>query len=381
MSPRKGLIAWFASNAVAANLLMLLIIIGGVVGFNFIDKEVFPHFNLQKIDIVAAYPNASVLEIEESVCARIEDAVFDIAGVKQLNSTIIDSTCKITVSVHPDFNQEQVISDLRSKVQSIPRLPKNLETITVQAALHDSDDGVIWVALHGETNALTLQRYGEQIRSELEQIPDVYLVRNYGEIAYQIAIEVSPAILKHYQLSLHEISLAIQQSSLNQTTGVIKTTAGELQINVKGRASDAKSLQNLILRTNSDGSQLRLGQIAQIHDGFEERLSEWHHNGETGQGWEVHTRKNAVEVARRVKEYVTTKQAQLPSGLQMITWWDDSQSYEERVTALLEDGISGFLLVCLVLTLFLQLRVAVWAGVGIFTSVLGALFCMAVFYI
>lgn len=379
MSPHKGLIAWFASNAVAANLLMLLIIIGGVVGFNFIDKEVFPHFNLQKIDITAVYPNASVLEIEESVCARIEDAVFDIAGVKQLNTTITDSTCKITVSVHPDFNQEQVISDLRSKVQSIPRLPKNLETITVQAALHDSDDGVIWVALHGETNALTLQRYGEQIRSELEQIPDVYLVRNYGEIAYQIAIEVSPATLKNYQLSLHEISFAIQQNSLNQSNGVIKTAAGELQVNIQSRANDAKGLQNLVLRTNSDGSQLRLGQIAQIHDGFEERLSEWHHNGETAQGWEVHTRKNAVEVARRVKEYVAAKQAQLPSGLQMITWWDDSQSYEERVTALVEDGIGGFLLVCLVLTLFLQLRVAVWAGVGIFTSVLGALFCMAVF--
>ncbi|SJM90085.1 efflux RND transporter permease subunit [Crenothrix polyspora] len=372
----KGLLAWFAGHAVAANLLMGVIIIGGIAGFNLIDKEVFPRFNVQKIDVEAVYPNASVSEIEEAVCARIEEAIYDLAGVKQLNSTITDNTCTVSVSVLPGYDQDQVINALRSKIQGIPRLPKTLENISVQPAKRTNDDGVIWVALHGVTDPLLLQRYGEQFRNDFERIPGVRSVYNYGEVPYQISIEVSPLALRQYQLSLHDITVAIQRNSLNQANGLVKTPAGEVQINVQGRAGDAKSLATVVLRSHTDGSQLHLGDIAVIHDGLEERPAEWHHNGETAQGWEIHTRRNAVAVARRVKEYVANKQAHLPPGLRLITWWDDSQSYDERIDTLVEDGLCGFVLVCLVLTLFLQWRVALWAGVGIFTSVLGALWFM-----
>ena len=371
-----GLLAWFASNPVAANLLMILIMIGGIVGFKVMDKEVFPRFSPQQIDVTADYPGAGPLEIEESVCVRIEEAISDMAGVKRLSSLIQEGRCIVKVSVLPDYDLEQIISTLRGRIQNIARLPKNLEKIDIQPATRNDDDGVIWVALHGPTDPLTLQRFGERIRADLEQIPGVLRVRNYGEIAYEIAIEVSSAKLNQYHLSLHDVTEAVRRASLDQTGGLVKTPSGELQLRVKGKAQDALSIGKLVLRTHADGTRLRLGEVAVIRDGLEEQLSEWHHNGETAQGWEIHTKYSAVEVARQVKDYVAEMQPQLPEGLAMTTWWDDSQAYDERVRTLVEDGLGGFVLVCLVLTLFLRLRVAVWAGVGIFTSVLGALWLM-----
>ena len=378
MNTERGVLAWFASNPIAANLLMLLIFIGGIVGFNIVDKEVFPRFSLQKIDIVANYPGASASEIEQSVCIRIENAIAEREGIKHINAEILEgeSLCRIKVSLLPDYDQQQMINVLRSSVQNIPRMPKGVESIIVEASMREEDSGVIWVALHGATEAFDLQRYGEHIKADLEHIDGVRLVRNYNEIPYEIAIEISPEKLRQHQLSLSDVTEAIHRSSLNQANGLVKTPAGELSIYVKAKADDSADLKNIVLRTNTDGTELRLGAIANIRDGLEERLTEWHHNGETAQGWEIHTSHSSVDVARAVKQYVAEKQSVLPKGLTMSTWWDNSQSYDERIDTLIEDGVSGFVLVCLVLTLFLQLRVALWAGVGIFTSILGALWLM-----
>ena len=377
-SPRQhtGLLAWFASNPVAANLLMMLILIGGLVGYSVMDKEVFPRFNPQQIEITALYPGAGPLEIEASVCMRIETAIIDVPGVKRLYTEIQQGSCNIKVSVLPDTDLEQVLNALQGRVQGIPRLPKSLEKIEVKRVERNEDDGVIWVALHGPADPLALQRYGEHIRADIERIPGVRTVRNYNEVAYEIAIEVSSAKLHQYQLSLHDVSKAIRRASLDQSSGLVKTPAGELQLRVKGKAQDAAGIGNLVLRTAGDGTRLRLGDVAVIKDGLEELLSEWHYDGQPTQGWEIHTQYSAVEVARRVNDYVAQKQLHLPEGLAITTWWDDSQAYEERVRTLVEDGLGGFVLVCLVLTLFLRMRVALWAGVGIFTSVLGAFWIM-----
>ena len=226
----NGLLAWFASNPVAANLLMILILIGGITSYQAMDKEVFPRFNPQQIEITALYPGAGPLEIEESVCVRIETAINDVPGVKRLYTEIQQRLCNIKVSVLPDANLEQVLNALQGRIQGIPRLPKNLEKIEVKRAERNEDDGVIWVALHGPTDPLTLQRFGEHIRSDIERIPGVRSVRNYNEMAYEIAIEVSSAKLHQYKLSLHDVTEAIRHASLDQSNGLVKTPAGELQL-------------------------------------------------------------------------------------------------------------------------------------------------------
>lgn len=374
--PLSGLLAWFAGNPVAANLLMLLILTGGLLGIVGVDKEVFPRFSPHKVDIVATFPGAGPSEVEETVCIPIEEAIHDVPGVKHLHGEIKGDTCDIGVEIAPDYDRHQVMSTLQSRVQAIPRLPKQLEKILVQPAVRDEDNGLIWLALHGATDATTLQRYGDKIQEQLATIPGVSKVRNYGELPYEIAIEVQPQQLRQYQLTLEYVAQALRKASVDLPGGLIKNPDGELLLRVSGLARTADDLGALVLKTLPDGTRLRLAQIASIKDGLEERLWTWHHNGQTAQGWEIHTERDSVEVARRVKTYVEQMRRQLPEGLRLITWWDSSQAYDERIGTLLEDGLSGFVLVCLVLTLFLRLRVALWAGVGIFTSVLGAFWLM-----
>jgi multidrug efflux pump subunit AcrB len=372
----ENLLAWFAANPVAANLLMLLIMSGGLLGIADVDKEVFPRFSPHQIVVNTQYPGAGTAEVEESVCVPIEEAIYDIPGVKHLHSEIRSDDCKIEVEILPNVPREQVMASVQSKLQGIAKLPKQLEKIQVLPANRNEDDGVIWVALHGNTDAFTLQSFGEHIQQQLAAIPGVNKARNYGEMAYELAIEVSPDKLRQYQLTLDEVAQAVRKASVDLPGGLIKNPDGELLLRVNQRAKDADAVGALIIKTLPDGNRVRLDQIATIKDGLEERLSEWHHNGEIAQGWEVHTTQDSVAVARNVKATVEQLRQQLPPGLRLITWWDDSQAYDERIDTLLEDGLSGFLLVCLVLSLFLRVRVALWAGVGIFTSVLGAFWLM-----
>ncbi len=371
-----GLIAWFAANPVAANLLMLLILVGGAFGYLAVDKEVFPRLSPHQILVQASYPGAGPLETEEAVCIRIEEAIYDVPGVKRLDAEITEGDCSIKVAALPDHDLDLLMNTLRGKIQAIQRLPKGVEKIEVKPGMRDDDDGVIWVALHGPADTLALRQVGDRIQEDLARIPGVTKARNYNEVPYEIAIEVSAAKLRQYQLSLRDVAAAVRRASLDLAGGLVKTPAGELLLRVKGKAAEPSAIAALVLRTAPDGNRLLLGDIATVQDGLEERVTEWHHDGENAQGWEIHAEHDTVEVARRVRGYVAAKQAELPAGLTLKTWWDDSQAYEERVRTLVEDGLSGFVLVCLVLTLFLRLRVALWAGAGILTSVFGALWLM-----
>lgn len=374
--PVASLPGWFAANPVAANLLMLMIMIGGLFGIADVDKEVFPRFSPHQFIVNTQYRGAGTGEVEESVCMPIEEAIFDVPGVKHLHSEIRADDCKIVVEVYPDIPREQVMASVQSKVQGISKLPKQLEKIQVLPANRQDDDGVIWVALQGNIDAFALQSFGERIQQQLKAIPGVSKADNYGELAYELGIEVSPDKLRQYKLTLDEVAQAVRKASVDLPGGLIKNPDGELLLRVNQRAKDADAVGSLIIKTLPEGNRVRLDHIATIKDGLEERLFEWHHNGENSQGWEVHTTQDSVAVARQVKATVEQLRLQLPPGLRLITWWDDSQAYDERIDTLLEDGLSGFLLVCLVLSLFLRVRVALWAGVGIFTSVLGAFWLM-----
>lgn len=372
----SGLLAWFACNPVAANLLMLLIVTGGVLGLFGVDKEVFPRFAPAQLTIRASYPGAGPSDVEESVCIPIEEAIHDLAGIKHLHGEIRGENCKINVEIFPNREREEMTALIRGRIQAIRHFPEQLEKIDILPADRQDEDGVIWVALHGNTDAFALQQFGDRIQERLATIPGVSLARNYGELGNEIAIEISSVQLNRYQLTLEDVAQAIRKASVNLPGGLIKNRQGELRLGVNGLAKNANAVGALIIKTLPDGNRIRLNQVATIKDGLEERLSEWHHNGETTQGWEVHTQQDSVAVARKVKEMVGEMRAQLPEGLRLVTWWDDSQAYDERITTLLEDGLGGFLLVCLVLTLFLRLRVALWAAAGIFTSVLGAFWLM-----
>lgn len=373
----KSLLAWFASNPVAANLLMFLILVGGLSSLSSIDKEVIPRFRPSEVQITVAYPGAGPAEVEEAVCIPIEEAIHDLAGIKRLYTEAREEQCQITVLVQQDYNPHDLTSALGTRTQAIPHLPKATEQIKVQEILEDWD--AINVMLYGPTDRLTLKRLGQRVRGDLLNIPGVVSLEDHTEVPYEIAIQVSAQRLRQYQLTLEEVAEAVRGASLDLLGGVVKSPIGELPLRAEEKAKDGNAIADVVLRTNPNGTRLRLGDIATIVDGLAEQRFEQRFDGQPTEGWVVHARHDVVEVARRVKAYVAEMALHLPESVKLVTWQDYSVAFEERLQTLLEDGLTGFVLVVIVLTAFLGFRVAFWAGLGILISILGALWCMPAF--
>jgi len=375
-------ITWFAGNTVAANLLMLLIVVGGLIALASVEQEVFPRFSPHRIQIDAHYPGASPVEIEEQVCIPIEEAIHDLEGVERIDTEAgpdwrLEDRCHIVVQVRRGDDVGALMSAIRMRIGNIPHLPDDLERIEVEEALKEGDDGVIWVALYGPADVMTLKRLGDRVQAELARIPGVDKVVNYGEVPYEVSIQIPGEQLRRHRMTLAEVADAVRGASLNLPGGMVKAPDGEMRLRVKALALDREALAGRVLLSRADGSRLTLGDFAEIRDGLAERWFDWRHNGLPAQGWEVYARYDDVAVARRVKQYVAEMAQRLPEGLHLITWWDDSQAFSERMGTLMENGLMGFALVFLTLALFLGVRVAWWAGIGVLVAMLGALAGMA----
>jgi multidrug efflux pump subunit AcrB len=374
----SGLIAWFAANPIAANLLMMLIMVGGIGSFWQIRKEVMPRFDLRQVVVRMVYPGAGPEEIEKALCIPVEEAVHALPGIKRLNSEAMEGECLVTLQLKPDHPPQALIGAARARIQETRNLPRGLEKIEIQEKNEAWES--INVMLYGPTDPLTLRRLGQRVRDDLMRIPGVARLEDYNEaMTYEITIQVSEEKLRRYRLTLAEVADAVRNASLDLPGGAVKTAAGELLVRAKGRAERTPDFAELVLRARPDGSRLRLGDVAEIRDGLVETPFEDRFDGALTEGWEVYADDDAVDVARRVKEYVAEAGRNLPEGIRLTTWWDNSVMFEERLKTLLEDGLAGFALVFLVLMLFLRTQVAFWAGAGIVTSLLGALWLMPMF--
>lgn len=372
-----GLLAWFASNPVAVNLLMALIWFSGIVSLWRIDKDVLPSLVSDGIEITASYPGAGTGEVEKSVCIPLERAVFDLPGIKNLTSESTEGKCTVRTGIQDGYDLQSLLSAIRMRTLTISQLPKAVDRIEVKEL--NSGSFVINVILFGPADELTLKRLGEGIRDDLLRIPGVIRLGDFSaEAPYEVSAQIPSARLRQLQLSLQEVAEAVSRAAVDLPGGILKSPAGELLLRADGKIENGEVLAGLPLIVTQDGQQLRLGEVATVTDGLAEHWAEARFQGQPGYGIEVYGHHNTVAVAERVKAYVADRSARLPAGLQLATSWDVSVSFAQRLDTLVRNGLSGFLLVVAVLIVFLPTRVAVWAALGVLTSVLGALWLMTV---
>jgi len=373
--PRSPL-AWFAANPIAANLLMLLIWLGGAGGLLTLERTVYPRFGSGQFEITAVYPGAGPEDVETALCIPLEEAIFDLPGIGHLDTGVFEGECLIKVSVLPGHEREAVMGAVRGRIDGLSRLPAALEKIDISPAQRDADDGVIWVALYGDIDPLRLKHLGERIRAELSALPGVTQTVDYGRMQYEITVEIESKRLRRYGLTLAQVAATIRRAAVDLAGGTMRTPGGDLLLRVQAGVRGGDAVGDLPLMTLADGRSLRVRDVATVSDGLGEQVVHWRHDGLPAQGFEIHAETDGIAVAQRVRGYVAKAQAGLPPGLHLKTWWDDSIAFDQRINTLLEDGLSGFVLVVLVLSLFLRTQVAWWAGIGILTSVLGALWWM-----
>jgi len=372
-----GIIAWFTRNGVAANLLMAGILMAGAVTLRLgIPTEVFPEFELDLVSVSVPYRGATPAEVEEAVVIRIEEAIQDLQGIKKMTSTAAEGMGAVRVEVDKGYDSREILDDIKNRVDAINTFP--VETEKPVISLVQPRGEVITVVLSAEMGEHDLRRLGELIRDEIVNLPDVTQVALRGVRPYEIAIEVSEETLQQYGLTLTGVADAIRRTSVDLPAGAIKSSAGEILLRTKGQAYVGEEFAGIVLLTRPDGSRVTVGDIAAIKDDFEETplFARW--NGKSCVMIAVSRvgGQNAITLAESVKEYLETRQATLPPGVDLSYWNDRSQIVRNRLNTLTSSAMMGGSLVLLVLTLFLRPAVACWVFVGVPVAFMGAIIFM-----
>lgn len=371
------LIAWFASNSVAANLLMIFIIVSGLMSLPQIRKETFPSVPLDSVTISIAYPGASPTEVEQSVCTRVEEAIFDIQGIEELDSSSSENLCSMNVDVQKGFKTEDLYNEIKTRIDAITSFPLEAEEPTITANTTRRNT-VLNVIISSSTDELTLKNIADGLRDDLLELPSVTQVEQFNVKPYEISIEVTDRSLRAYGLSFSEVADAVRRASLDLAGGVIKTTQGDVLLRTQGQLHEGDQFSAIPLRTTPEGMYLKVGDVANVIDGLEEADMEGKFDGKNAVLLTIFRvgEQSVLEVSEEVKDYIAKASSALPEGVSLNIWQDRSKMFKDRLQLLVRSAFMGLLLVFCLLVLFLRLRLAIWVSVGIAVSFMGALFLL-----
>lgn len=314
VTSEKGLIAWFAKNHVAANLLMFFILAFGIVSSATIRKQTTPDFELNLIQVRVPYLGAAPQEVEEGVVIKIEEAIQDIPGIVEINSRAFEGQGNVTIEVATGEDINEILTEVKTKVDAISTFPALTEKPVIykqEVPIH-----VVFLTVTGNLDAYARKEIGLEIRDELMRIPSVNQVQILGDREYEISIEVSEHVLRQYGLTMSEISTAIRNSSVDMPGGAIRSEGGDILLRTEGQVYTGQEFSQLVLRTFPDGTRLTLGDIANIDDGFVETNGYARYMGQPSASMRVMAigQQNELATAAAVKEYVADKQGSMPDG-------------------------------------------------------------------
>ena len=374
----KGLIAWFARNPVAANLIMIFILIGGLLTALTIRKQAFPQFESNWVSIQAVYPGAAPQEVEEGITIKIEENLEGTEGIKRLITYSNRGYAQAWVEIEEKYDAKEALDEIKAQVDSINTFPAGMERPVVQREKFQQE--VMILALYGDMSYYQLKELGNDIKDELQNLPHVNLVDFYSGLDYEIGIEISPDKLREYGLTFRDVSNAVQSFSTNMSAGQIRSDTGYISMRVEKQAYRGGEFEKLPLITLPDGAQIKLGDVATINDGFEEGLLYSKYNGKNSLSFEIDASKDQdiTVVAKVLKKYLADKADQLPAGVKLSPIVDLTYYLEGRLDMMVDNMVWGGILVMLVLALFLPLRLAFWVMMGLPVSFLGAFLFMPI---
>ncbi|MEJ2089653.1 MAG: efflux RND transporter permease subunit [Gammaproteobacteria bacterium] len=368
-----GVIAWFARNHVAANLLMVVIAISGLVSAYYIRIQVNPDVESQSIQITLPYPGASPGEVETGVVDRVEEAVRDIDGIDRMYSRSREGSGTVTLVIENGYDLLAIMDDVKLAVDRIVAMPEQAERPIISR--QELMKGAINVQVYGNLDERGLKDLANKVREEILNLPSVTQAELRGARPYEVSIEIGEGTLRRYGLTLARVAQAVRASSIDLGAGSIRTEAGDILLRTQGQAYSRADFERIVLLTEPDGTRLTLGDIATVDDGFVEQNFYSLFNGQPSIGVSVSAvaDQNQIEISREVREYVEQKQATLPDGIHVEYWMDSTEYLSATLNMMLSNMLGGALLVILLLGLFLRVQLAFWVMLGIPIAFLGAL--------
>ncbi len=374
-----GPIAYMASNGVAANLLMFGIFAAGLVSLGGLEREAWPTVPFNMIEVSVAYPGATPEEVEESIVVKIEEQVEALEDVKSVKSVAAPGMASVRVELKTGTDLGEAMDEIKSAVGSIQSFPGAAER--PQFREMDNHTSMIRLIVFGDIPERSLKELAYQIEDGLSMLPNVSHVETTATRNYEISIEVPLGHLRALGLTLDDVADAVRRSSLDLSAGKIDTRNAEVRVRTVGQRYNQLDFEDVVVVARNDGTTVRLGDIAQVRDDFQDTDLFVRHQGQRAVFVEVYRAdgEQVMDVAKAVHEHTAKVVVpSLPDGVGITVWNDDSQTYSERVELLLENGVLGLILVFVALALFLELQLAVWVAAGLVTSGLGALAVMLV---
>ena len=376
----RGAIAWMANHGVAANLLMVLIIVAGLVSLANLPQETFPEISLDTIQIRVQYPGASPDEVEQAIVQRIEERISGIQGIDRITGAASQNVGVVMAELALGTDQSRTLDEIKSAVDRITSFPLDAEEPEVVALTAES--GVVDIAIFGDAPERTLKEIANRVKDDLTSLPTISLVRVSGVRQYEISIEVSKDALRAHGLTLDEVSAAVRRGSLDLPGGSVETDREEILVHIRGQNYTRSDFADIIVRASVDGSMLRLDDIADIQDGFEHNDLINAYNGEPTAFVKVMRTgdERVLEIVDVVERYLEDELAgSLPRGVEYSIWRSEAEYLQSRIDLLIKNGRLGLILVLVALALFLDLRLAFWTAVGIGLSFAGVFAVMAAF--
>ena len=370
----KGLLAWFARNHHAANLLMIMVLAVGIISIFKIKQEVFPVFVLDTVTIEIKYRGAGPEEVEQSVIVPIESELRGLEMIRRLEANASEGGATVTAELFPGFDRDRALQEITAAVQRIAVFPKEIEPPVISLGEGRRQD-VMRIAIAGDIGERELVDFAREIETGLLSQPEISIVELRGIRDPEIGIEIPSDRLRSLGLTLGDVADRVGEAALDVPGGTLRTPGGDLQLRTKERRDKAIQFRDVPLIAAADGSTVRLGDIAKITDGFEESEEENYFYGKRSVTISVFSAESQapLEVAAAVREFIETRQQTLPDSVTLSLSRDRSTDFKERITLLMENGALGLVLVLLALGLFLDLRVAFWTAIGIPIAILGSI--------
>lgn len=373
------MIAWFVRNPVAANILMVFIMVMGVYStLKRIPLEVFPEFELDIVNITVAYPGATPKEVEEGIIVRVEEAIADLQGITEILSDAAEGSAQLRVEIDKQHDVTELVNQIKTRVDGITnRLPADAERPVVEQLTRRRE--VISVVLASNKLSETeLRLQAESVRDEMLRLPGITQADLGGVRPFEISISVPQATLREYGITLDTVAQAIRNASRDIPGGTVKTTGGDILVRSLGQAYKQDDFANITVISSANGSRIRLGDIAHINDGFNEDELYSEYDGEKAAFINVYRigDQNAITLANTIKDFIAKRSESLPAGTTLDYWRDNSKTIKARLSTLTSSAIQSAILVFIVLSLFLRMDLAFWIMMGIPVSFLGALWLM-----
>ena len=372
-SQPSGLIAWMAGNHVAANLLMFLLVIGGLIAANRITKEVFPSYDLDIVNISMSYPGASPEEVEQGIILAMEEEIRSLENIERVTSTANEGSASVRVELLSGVNPDKSLQEIKNGIDRITSFPDDVERPMVSLVSRRRE--VLRLALYGDLDEYSLFGLAETVREDLIRLPQINQVELGGTRAPELAIEVPQHVLRAHNLTLEEVADTVRKAAVDIPAGGIKTQGGEILLRTSERRETALEFSNLKVISQQDGTELSLSSIATIREGFAETDREAWYNGKRAVTLSVYRTgdQTPIEISEAVHAYMDELAPTLPTGVQLTASRDRSEMYKDRLDLLLRNGALGLLLVMVTLGLFLEPKLAFWVSMGIPISIIGSI--------